>query len=178
MRYIVNDPDTGSELYYYEAEARHAFDRIVERLREEAGDGWHDDADSAFWGEVIPRQWLVLRVTATPNDGTPEGERCAAADWAFIAEGVVEDVPAAAAQPDPPPVPDPYAAGLAAGRLQELEAVIAWLLRAPETRLWRQEPMEATAAALLRGEHLATPTADPTTDKAQLAALSQRGDRS
>lgn len=97
MRYIVNDPDTGSELYYYEAEARHAFDRIVERLREEAGDGWHDDADSAFWGEVVPRQRLVLRVTARPSDGTAEGERCAAAGLDYLAEGVVEDVDA----PDP-----------------------------------------------------------------------------
>jgi hypothetical protein len=97
MRYIVNDPDTGAELYYDEADARHAFDRVVERLREESGDGWHEDAAAAFWGEVIPRQRLVLRVTARPGDGTAEGERCAAAGWDYIAEGVVEDVTA----PDP-----------------------------------------------------------------------------
>lgn len=71
-----------------------------------------------------------------------------------------------------------YAAGYAAGRangrahgrLEELEAVVAWLRAAPAERLWRQEPMDATADALCRGDHL-TPAPDPTADKAQLAAL-------
>lgn len=82
------------------------------------------------------------------------------------------------ASPDPtagpPPVPDPYSAGVAEGRLRELEAVVAWLLRAPDAKAWRQEPMEATAAALLRGEHLSTPAPDPTADKAQIASLAGR----
>jgi len=97
--YIVNDPDTGAELYYYEAEARAHFDRIVERLREEAGDGWHDDAESAFWGEVIPRQRLVLHTTAWAEDDSEDGEWCREAGLDYIAEGVVEDVP----------IPDPTA---------------------------------------------------------------------
>lgn len=67
-----------------------------------------------------------------------------------------------------------YAIGIAEGRLRELEAVVAWLLRAPESKAWRQDPMEATAAALLRGEHLVTPAPDPTADKAQLATLAGR----
>lgn len=82
------------------------------------------------------------------------------------------------ASPDPtadkPPVRDLYAAGLAEGRLRELEAVVAWLLRAPDVKAWRQDPMEATAAALLRGEHLCSPKFDPTADKAQLASLAGR----
>lgn len=67
-----------------------------------------------------------------------------------------------------------YAAGVAEGRLRELEAIVGWLLRAPESKAWRQDPMEATAAALLRGEHLSSPTPDPTADKAQLASLAGR----
>jgi hypothetical protein len=97
MRYIVNDPEYGPELHETETDARHAFDRIVERLREEAGDGWHDDADSAFWGEVIPRQRLVLRVTARAEDNSEDGEWCREAGLDYLAEGVVEDVTA----PDP-----------------------------------------------------------------------------
>lgn len=64
--------------------------------------------------------------------------------------------------PVPPVESDPYAEGYAAGyaagrangRLEELEAVVAWLRAAPAERLWRQEPMDATADALCRGEHL------------------------
>lgn len=77
-----------------------------------------------------------------------------------------------------PPAPivesDPYAEGYAAGyaagrangrahgRLEELEAVVAWLRAAPAERLWRQEPMDATADALCRGEHLAATAIPPT----------------
>lgn len=92
----------------------------------------------------------------------------------------------AAPQPAAPPVEaDPYAEGYAAGyaagrangrahgRLEELEAVVAWLRAAPAERLWRQEPMDATADALCRGEHL-TPAPDPTADRAQVRALGGR----
>ena len=66
-------------------------------------------------------------------------------------------------QPPAPPVePDPYAEGYAAGRLEERAAVVAWLRAAPAARLWRQEPMDAAADALCRGEHLAPPFASPT----------------
>lgn len=66
-------------------------------------------------------------------------------------------------QPPTPPVEaDPYAEGYAAGRLGERAAVIAWLRAAPAARLWRQEPMDAAADALCRGEHLAPPFASPT----------------
>ena len=93
------------------------------------------------------------------------------------------------AAPQPPfatPVEsDPYAEGYAAGyaagrangrahgRLEELEAVVAWLRAAPAERLWRQEPMDATADALCRGAHL-TPAPDPTADRAQVRALGAR----
>lgn len=66
-------------------------------------------------------------------------------------------------QPPAPPVEsDPYAEGYAAGRLGERAAVIAWLRAAPAARLWRQEPMDAAADALCRGEHLAPPFVSPT----------------
>lgn len=66
-------------------------------------------------------------------------------------------------QPPAPPVEaDPYAEGYAAGRLDERAAVVAWLRAAPAARLWRQEPMDAAADALCRGEHLAPPFASPT----------------
>ena len=66
-------------------------------------------------------------------------------------------------QPPAPPVEaDPYVEGYAVGRLEERAAVIAWLRAAPAARLWRQEPMDAAADALCRGEHLAPPFASPT----------------
>lgn len=53
-------------------------------------------------------------------------------------------------------------AARANGRLEELEAIVSWLRAAPAARLWRQEPMDAAADALCRGEHLAPPFASPT----------------
>lgn len=55
-------------------------------------------------------------------------------------------------------------AARANGRLEELEAIVSWLRAAPAERLWRQEPMDATADALCRGEHL-TATAIPSIPK-------------
>ena len=59
-------------------------------------------------------------------------------------------------------VSEARAEGYAAGRLEERAAVVAWLRAAPAARLWRQEPMDAAADALCRGEHLAPPFASPT----------------
>lgn len=61
MRYVVNDPDHGPALYEEEWEASRQFEDLVERLRERAADGWHPNAESAFWGEVVPREHLSLR---------------------------------------------------------------------------------------------------------------------
>lgn len=70
--------------------------------------------------------------------------------------------PAIQQPPALPAKPDPYAEGYAAGRLEERAAVVAWLRAAPAARLWRQEPMDAAADALCRGEHLAPKPATPT----------------
>lgn len=73
-----------------------------------------------------------------------------------------------------PPAPiverDPYAEGYAEGyaaALRERAAVVAWLRAAPAARLWRQEPMDAAAGILERGQHIAdladlTPNPTPT----------------
>jgi hypothetical protein len=83
---------------------------------------------------------------------------------------------------NPPPVPDPYAegyaAGLRAGRIAELEAIVRWLRRG--AGLSGGEPAEewsdlwVAARDIERGEHLSSAAPDPTADKAQVASLSGR----
>jgi hypothetical protein len=69
-----------------------------------------------------------------------------------------------------------FEAGRSRGRVEEVEAVVRWLQAAPGERLWRQEPMDAAAAAIARGEHLkpAVPDPDATADRAQVAALGRQ----
>lgn len=98
--FYVNDPDEdGPELYHTEAEARAAFDALVERLRDKSAYGWHEDAQAACWGVLVPRQWLRLRVVARASDDTTEGAKCRREGWDYMAEGEVVDVEPAA--PDP-----------------------------------------------------------------------------
>lgn len=101
MRFYVYDPENEIELFHTETEARAAFDGLVERLRDRSAYGWHEDAQAACWGELVPRQWLRLRVVARASDDTPEGAKCRAEGWDFMAEGEVVDVEA--------PAPDPTA---------------------------------------------------------------------
>lgn len=44
-------------------------------------------------------------------------------------------------------------------RATERRAVVAWLRDAPGRRMWRQDPMDAAADAIERGEHLPDPEA-------------------
>lgn len=101
--FYVHHPENETELFHTEAEARAAFDALVERLGDQSSDGWHEDAESACWGELVPRQRLALRITARAEDDTPEGAKCRAEGWDYMAEGEVVDVapPAPTAEAGP-----------------------------------------------------------------------------
>ena len=88
-RWLVTGPDGEREIYDTEADAREVFDRIVDDLRDEAGDGWHDSADDTAIYRMVEVARMELRVTAHAEDQTEDGERCRAAGWDYFAEGVV-----------------------------------------------------------------------------------------
>lgn len=90
------------------------------------------------------------------------------------------------AAPHPLPAPiverDPYAEGYAAGRLDERAAVVAWLgaAAAPLPPSWARESLTLGAVAEILARLAAlvgSELPDPTADRAQLAALGQRGDQ-
>jgi hypothetical protein len=89
--WILCIPDCGLEEFDTLTEARDAFDRAVDHLRDEASDGWSEDVESLrlFRCEVVAQ--LRLRTVATAEDDTEDGERCRDAGWGYFAEGVVEE---------------------------------------------------------------------------------------
>ena len=91
--WILYVPDCGFEEFDTLDEARDAFDRAADQLRDEAVDGWSEDAENLrlFRCEVVAR--LRLHTVATAEDDTEDGERCRASGWDYIADGVVEEHP-------------------------------------------------------------------------------------
>lgn len=86
-RWGVYDPHDGLTIYDDETEARAAFDRLVEALREESADGWADDAESCALYRLEPIARLRLEVYAHSGDDTENGERCRRAGWDYLARG-------------------------------------------------------------------------------------------
>ena len=87
--FLVYDPEEGWTEHDTEEDAERVFDAIVDDLRDDASDGWHESADLTAMFRLVPIRRLVLAVTAVPDDGTEDGERCAAAGWDYMCDGVV-----------------------------------------------------------------------------------------
>lgn len=87
--WLVYVPGNGWEEFDSEQEARDAMDRVADELREEAGDGWNEEAESLVMYRAVPVAAFKLTRTAAPGDGTADGEWCKANDWDFMARGAV-----------------------------------------------------------------------------------------
>jgi hypothetical protein len=98
--WMTYDPDDGWYEYDNPSDAENAFGQIVDHLRDEASEAWHESADTAAWGIWIPIERLRLVATAWPDDDTEDGERCRDAGRDAILEGVVERVDADSAALD------------------------------------------------------------------------------
>jgi hypothetical protein len=98
--WMTHDPDDGWYEYDNPSDAESAFGQIVDHLRDEASEAWHESADTAAWGIWIPIERLRLVATAWPDDDTEDGERCKDAGWDAILDGVVERVEADSAALD------------------------------------------------------------------------------
>lgn len=90
--WLTCDPDCGWSEHDNPYDAEHEFNRIVDHLRDESSEGWHEAADTAAWGIWIPIERLRLTATAWPDDDTEDGKRCRDAGWDAILEGMVERV--------------------------------------------------------------------------------------
>ena len=98
--WMTYDPDDGWTEHDDPADAERTFGAIVDHLRDEASDGWHESADSTAWGIWIPIERLRLHAKAWPEDDTEDGERCRDAEWDALLDGVVERVEADSAALD------------------------------------------------------------------------------
>ena len=85
--WLTYDPDDGWEQYDTEREARDALDCIVDHLRDDSSEGWHEEAEQAALYRCERVASLVLTTTATSDDDTEDGGRCRSNGWDFIARG-------------------------------------------------------------------------------------------
>jgi hypothetical protein len=65
-KYFSYDPYDGFELYDTEDEAKAAAQRVLDGEREEAYEGWSEDVDKIFWGEI--RQHVVETMNRPRTD--------------------------------------------------------------------------------------------------------------
>lgn len=83
--------------------------------------------------------------------------------------------------PAPPVEADAYAEGYAAGTAHAVSHVVRWLRAAaagaPPDRQREAVALTGAADIFARFQHLADLAPDPTADRAQIAALGQRGDQ-
>lgn len=62
------------------------FGHDVQHHRDEgADDGWHDDVESVAVYRLVPIRSVTLTQIATSDDDSPDGERCRAAGWDYMA---------------------------------------------------------------------------------------------
>ena len=85
--WLTYDPDDGWEQYDTEREARDALDCIVDHLRDDSSEGWHEEAERAALYRCERAASLVLTTTATRDDDTEDGRRCRSEGWDFFARG-------------------------------------------------------------------------------------------
>lgn len=90
--WITRDEEGAIEAFEAEAEAREALDSIVDRLREESRDGWHEGAERVGVWRCELVLCARLEVRGTAESDTPDGQRCRAAGWDFWAELVLVGV--------------------------------------------------------------------------------------
>lgn len=90
--WLTYDPEDGWSEHDNPNDAMIEFGAIVDHLRDESSDGWHESADTAAWGIWIPIERLRLTVTARAEDDTEEGERCRDEGWDALLDGAVERV--------------------------------------------------------------------------------------
>lgn len=88
-KWIVYVPDDGWEAFDTEQEARDCFDQMVDVLRDEASEGWVEDASGLAIYELRPVARLSITVTASADDDTEVGEQCRERGWDYMAEGTV-----------------------------------------------------------------------------------------
>ena len=89
--WLVYVPGNGWEEPGTEQQARDVMDHVADELREEAGDGWNEEAESLIMYRAVQVAAFTLTITAKPGDGTADGERCEASGWDFMARGDVVD---------------------------------------------------------------------------------------
>lgn len=87
--WLVYVPGNGWEEPGTEQQARDVMDHVADELREEAGDGWNEEAESLIMYRAVQVAAFTLTTTAKPGDGTADGERCEASGWDFMARGDV-----------------------------------------------------------------------------------------
>ncbi len=80
--HFMYDPDVGFETYPNEAQAREAAQDAIDSYRDNASEGWSDEASGVCWGEL--KQWAVEK--QLPEKGMFEGELVNFVDY------VLEDI--------------------------------------------------------------------------------------
>lgn len=132
--WLTYDPDDGWSEHDNPSDAEREFGAIVDHLRDESSDGWHESADTAAWGVWIPIERLRLVATAWPDDDTEDGERCKDAGWDAFLSGNPEKV-------------EPDAAAIDFCVRQEIAAFASMLERVEVLEAERDE-LRAEVAAL------------------------------
>lgn len=152
--WLAYHPEDGWSEFDNPADAEACFGQIVDHLRDEASEAWHESADTAAWGIWIPIERLRLEATAWPDDDTEDGERCRSAGWDAFLSGNPEKVEPDAAAIDFCVRREAAAFASMRERVEALEAEVARLrpLRALRDRI------PATKAPFVLTYH---PDADP-----------------
>lgn len=107
-QWVTWDPTQEShDFHHSEAGALATLDSIVDEMRSNAGEGWHESTECAAAYALVPIAMVRLKTIGKRGDGTENGEICDERDWDFMAEAEivrVEKTPAEKIRDDHPHV--------------------------------------------------------------------------